>query len=170
MTAAGAVAAGAMARTLVAAEPAAYQIGCYTRPFDQAEYRETLDAIAEAGYKYCGIMTAKGKPWVIVNVSSTDEQVAQVAQEIKKRGLKVLSLYGGEFSVAKSVEAGVAGLKRLIDHTATIGAGNLMLGGISDQKLYEAYFKAVAECCDYAVAKNIGMSIKPHGGRNATGG
>lgn len=27
----------------------------------------------------------------------------------------------------------------------------------------------VAECCDYATAKNVSLSIKPHGGANATG-
>jgi hypothetical protein len=28
-----------------------WQIGCYTRPWDQYEYRVALDAIAEAGYE-----------------------------------------------------------------------------------------------------------------------
>ena len=45
-----------------------YMIGCYTRPWAQYEYRVALDAIAEAGYKYVGLMTTKGKgiwffPW-----------------------------------------------------------------------------------------------------------
>ena len=35
-----------------------YLIGCYTRPWAQYEYRVALDAIAEAGYKYVGLMTA----------------------------------------------------------------------------------------------------------------
>jgi hypothetical protein len=38
----------------------AYRIGCYTRPWAQYEYRVALDAIAEAGYKYVGLMTTKG--------------------------------------------------------------------------------------------------------------
>src|SRR5512140_4009280 len=67
-----------------------YQIGCYTRPWDQFDYRVALDGIAEAGFKYAGIMTAKGKSWVIVTVDSTPEEVATLAGEVKKRGLKTI--------------------------------------------------------------------------------
>jgi sugar phosphate isomerase/epimerase len=43
------------------------------------------------------------------------------------------------------------------------------MGGIGNEKLYNAYYKAIAECCDYAAEKGLGMSVKPHGGLNATG-
>ena len=89
-------------------------------------------------------------------------------QEARKRGLKVLSVYG-DFSVTDSLEAGIRGLKQLIDHAVTCECPHLMLGGTSDEKIYELYYKTVAECCDYAAAKGVGMSIKPHGGQNATG-
>jgi sugar phosphate isomerase/epimerase len=147
----------------------AYQIGCYTRPWDQFEYRAALDGIAEAGFKYAGLMTAKGKSWVIVTVNSTPEEVAVIAAEVKKRGLKTLSIYGGDFPVAQSVEAGIAGLKKLVDHAVICECPHLMLGGTGDEKLFKAYYKVVAECCDYAAAKGVGLSVKPHGGKNATG-
>ena len=44
-----------------------------------------------------------------------------------------------------------------------------MLGGTTDEKLYQLYYKTIAECCDYAAAKGVNLSIKPHGGQNATG-
>ncbi|MGC8991464.1 MAG: hypothetical protein ACP5MD_15220, partial [Verrucomicrobiia bacterium] len=50
-----------------------YKVGCYTRPWDQFDYRTALDGIAEAGFKYAGIMTAKGKSWLILNVESSPE-------------------------------------------------------------------------------------------------
>ena len=152
-----------------AADPPAYQIGCYTRPWDQFEYRVGLDGIAEAGYKYAGLMTAKGKSSVIVNIDSTPEEVAGIASEVKQRGLKTLSIYGGDFPVAKSVEAGIAGLKKLIDHCALCACPHLMLGGTGDEKLVQPYYQVVAECCDYAASKGVGLSVKPHGGQNATG-
>ncbi|MBI4326633.1 MAG: sugar phosphate isomerase/epimerase [Chloroflexi bacterium] len=93
---------------------------------------------------------------------------AAISDEVKKRGLRTLSIYGGDFPVAKSVEAGSAGLKRLIDHCATCTCPNLLLGG-TDEKLFTPYYKVVAECCDYAAAKGVGLSLKPHGGQNATG-
>jgi len=46
-------------------------IGCYTRPWDQYDYRVALDAIAEAGFKYAGLMTTKSKPRLVISVSTT---------------------------------------------------------------------------------------------------
>jgi sugar phosphate isomerase/epimerase len=146
-----------------------WKIGCYTRPWDQYEYREALDAIAEAGYPYVGLMTTKSKTRLVISVETTAEEAAQVGEEVKKRQLEVLSVYGGGIPVAKSLEAGIVGLKRLIDNCAACGAKNLMMGGVGTKELYDPYYKAIAECCDYAAAKRIGISVKPHGGLNATG-
>jgi sugar phosphate isomerase/epimerase len=87
----------------------------------------------------------------------------------RKRGLKVASVYGGDIPVSKSLEAGIEGLKRLIDNCAACGTMNLLMGGTGNEKLYEPYYKAIRECCDYAAAKGMGISVKPHGGLNATG-
>jgi sugar phosphate isomerase/epimerase len=153
----------------VAAEPAGYQLGCYTRPWGQFEYQVALDGIAEAGFQYAGLMTAKGKTGLVVSVDSTPEDVAAVAEEVKRRGLRTISIYAGDFPVAKSVEAGIAGLKKLVDYSAMCACPNLMLAGTADEKLFKPYYKVVAECCDYAAAKGVGLSVKPHGGLNATG-
>ncbi|MCW5553768.1 MAG: sugar phosphate isomerase/epimerase [Verrucomicrobiae bacterium] len=146
-----------------------WQIGCYTRPWDQFDYRTALDGIAEAGFKYAGLMTAKGKSWVIITIETSSEEAAEIGGEVRQRGLQLLSLYAGDFPVAKSVPAGIEGLRKLIDNCAACGAPNLMLGGVGDEKLYDDYFTVVRECCDYAAAKGIGLSMKPHGGLNATG-
>jgi len=152
-----------------AADAPAYPLGCYTRPWDQFEYRVALDGIAEAGFKHCGLMTAKGKSWILITVDSTPEEVTAIADDVKRRGLKTLSIYGGDFPVAKSIEAGITGLKTLIDHCAICSCPNLLLGGTSDEKLVQPYYKVVAECCDYAASKGVGLSVKPHGGQNSTG-
>ena len=146
-----------------------WQIGCYTRPWAKYDYRVALDAIAEAGFKYAGLMTTKSKNNLVISVETTLEEAEQVGQEVRKRGLKVPSVYGGGIPVNKSLEAGIEGLKKLIDNCAACGAGNLLMGGIGNEKLYDAYYKAIAECCDYAAEKGIGISVKPHGGLNATG-
>ena len=146
-----------------------WQIGCYTRPWDQHDYRVALDAIAEAGFKYAGLMTTKSKTRLVISISTTLEEAQQVGEEIKKRGLMVASVYGGGIPVAKSLKAGIEGLKKLIDNCAACDAKNVLMGGTGNEKLYEAYYKAIAECCDYAAEKSVGISIKPHGGLNATG-
>jgi len=151
------------------AQPPRWQIGCYTRPWDQYDYRVALDGIAEAGYRYAGLMTAKGKSWIIITCDTPAEEAARIGAEARQRGLTVVSLYGGDPPVARSLQAGIEGLKRLIDNCVACGATNLLLGGTADAKLQADYYKAVAACCEYAASKGIGLSLKPHGGLNATG-
>ena len=155
--------------TNAAAAGERWQIGCYTRPWAKYDYLAALDAIAEAGFKYAGLMTTNTKTGLVISVSTTLDEARQVGLEVKKRGLKIPSVYGGDIPVAKSLEAGIEGLKKLIDNCAACGATNLMMGGIGNEKLYDVYYKAIAECCDYAAEKSVGISVKPHGGLNSTG-
>ena len=156
------------ARPTEAAPSQVWQLGCYTRPFDQFDYLIALDAIAEAGFKYVGLMTTNTKQWVMIRPSTPVEEVQTMSNEAAKRGLKVISVYG-DFSVTESLEAGISGLKKLIEDSVICSCPNLLLGGTTDEKLYQAYYKTIAECCDFAAAKGVGLSIKPHGGQNATG-
>jgi len=146
-----------------------WQIGCYTRPWGQHDYRVAMDAIAEAGFKYAGLMTTKSKKGLVISVYTTIEEAEKVGEEVKKRGLAVPSVYGGGIPVEKSLKEGIEGLRKLIDNCAACGAKNLLMGGIGNEKLYKLYYKAIAECCDYAAEKDIGISVKPHGGLNSTG-
>ena len=146
-----------------------WRIGCYTRPWDKYDYRVALDAIAEAGYKYAGLMTTNSKSRLVISVATTLEEADRVGEEVRKRGLKVASVYGGGIPVNKSLETGIEGLRRLIDNCAACGATNLLMGGTGSEELYERYYKAISECCDYAAEKGVGISVKPHGGLNATG-
>ena len=140
-----------------------WQLGCYTRPWAEHDYRTAFDAIAAAGFKYVGLMTTKSKNKLIVSIESTPEEAAAVGEEVKRRGLQAISLWGGNFPLDSP-----AGLKRIIDNCAACGCPNLLLGG-TDEKNADAYYKIVASCCDYAAGQNVGLSIKPHGGNNANG-
>ncbi len=164
-----AIAAGAAQAAEKDKDASRYQIGCYTRPWDGFEYRVALDAIAEAGYRHVGLMTTKSDTRLVISVATPPEEAERIGEECRQRKLSIPSVYGGGIPVGKSLEAGIAGLKRLIDNCAAAGAKNLLMGGIGNEKLYDAYFKAIAACCNYATEKNIGISIKPHGGLNATG-
>jgi sugar phosphate isomerase/epimerase len=152
-----------------AAPPKApWQIGCYTRVFDQFEYPVALDAIAEAGFKYLGLMSAKGKPAALIRTTTAPEEVEAIYDQARKRGLRVLSVYG-EARATDSLDAGIRSLRQLIDDAAICRCPNLMLAGTTNGRLYQLYYQTVAECCDYAAANGVGLSIKPHGGQNATG-
>ena len=171
--AAGAVALGAVTRAAGAASPKPpedrWQIGIYTRPWDKFDYRTALDAIAEAGYTCAGLMTTKSKTRLVISVETTPEEAKQVGKACRERGLRVPSVYGGGIPVAESLEAGIRGMRRLVDNCAICGAANLLMGGIGNKDLYDLYYKAIAETCAYADEKGVGISVKPHGGLNATG-
>jgi len=87
------------AETTTALPGKPWQIGCYTRVFDQFDYPVALDAMAEAGFKYVGLMTTNIKQWVMIKTTTTAEEVQAMNDAANKRGLKVLSVYG-DFSVA----------------------------------------------------------------------
>jgi sugar phosphate isomerase/epimerase len=170
---AGCGAAAIMAeRTAVAAETKSnntWQIGIYTRPWDQHEYRVALDAIAEAGFKHVGLMTTKSETRLVISRHTAIEEAATIGAECKKRGLAIPSAYCGGIPVHESVEAGIAGLRQLIDNCAAAGVADLMMAGVTEPDLFAPYYESITECCPYAKEKGIGMSMKPHGGSNATG-
>jgi sugar phosphate isomerase/epimerase len=169
VTAGLAASCGPASATVAEQSDGPWQIGCYTRPWGEHDYRVALDAIAEAGFKYAGLMSTKSETGLVISVSTTVEEAEQVGGEIKKRDLAVASVYGGGIPVEKSLAEGIEGLKKLIDNCAACGAKNLLMGGTGDENLYEPYYKAIAECCDYSAEKGIGISVKPHGGLNSTG-
>lgn len=146
-----------------------WQIGCYTRPFAAHEYRVAFDAIAEAGYRYVGLMTTKSPTNLVLSTQTPPEEAMRVGEEARSRGLRIPSAYCGEIPVGESLEAGIAGMRRLVENCAAAGAANLMMGGTADAALYERYYQAIAACCDEAASRGIGISVKPHGGLNATG-
>jgi sugar phosphate isomerase/epimerase len=146
-----------------------WTVGIYTRPWDAFELPVALDAIAEAGFRHAGLMTVKSKSRLVISAATTAEEAAAVAEALKQRGLSVPSVYGGDIAVAKGLQAGIDDLRRLIDRCAAVGAKDLLMGGTGDAKLQADYYKTIAECCDYAAGKGLGLSVKPHGGLNATG-
>ena len=145
-----------------------YPIGCFTRPWSDEHYLIAFDAIAEAGYKHVGFMTTKLPGNYIITYHTSIEDAAKAGEEARKRGLSVPAAWGGGLPVEKSVEDGVNALKKLVDNAAAAGVGTLIMGG-TGQKGYDAYYKAIAECCDYAAEKKVALVIKPHGGLNSTG-
>ncbi|MCC6797115.1 MAG: sugar phosphate isomerase/epimerase [Candidatus Hydrogenedentes bacterium] len=145
-----------------------WQIGCYIRPWNQFEHNVALDAIAEAGFKYTGLLTTKPNNQFGINVNTTPDEAAAIGEECRRRGLAVPSAYGGDI-LLESVETGIAGMRRLIDNCAAAQVANLMMGGVGTPELAEVYYKAIGESCGYAEDKGIGISVKPHGGTNATG-
>ena len=67
-----------------AAASAAYPIGIFTRPWAEYDHLTALDAIAEAGFSYCGLMTSKTVTKLILNPNSTEAEAQKVGEECRK--------------------------------------------------------------------------------------
>ena len=63
-----------------------WQIGCYTRPWAKYDYRVALDAIAEAGFKYAGLMTTNNKNRLLISVDTTHDEAQRVGEEVVTKG------------------------------------------------------------------------------------
>ena len=162
----------ARAASALSAEPdePRWKIGIYTRPWDQYDYRVALDAMVESGYRYAGLMTTNlPERRLVIQADLPQEEAARVGQEVRSRGLIVTSVYGGDIPVQQSLAAGVEGMKRLIDNCVAAGAQSLLMGGVGQQELQDRYYQAIAQCCDYAADRRLTITVKPHGGLNATG-
>lgn len=172
LAAAGAAAALGMVHPAQGADISAadaYRIGCFTRPWADQPYVVAFDAIAEAGYKHVGFMTTRLPGNYIITYNTSPEDAAKAGEEAKKRGLSVPAAWGGGLPVRNSVEQGVTALKKLVDNASIARVGTLIMGGTTRQSEYDAYYKAIEECCDYAAEKKVALVIKPHGGLNSTG-
>lgn len=175
--AAASTAAAALTRSTAVAKSYAsdesWQIGCYTRPWAQYDYRVALDAIAEAGFKHAGLMSTKskddGKRGLVISMATSLEEAAEVGRQAQQRALQIPSVYGGSIPVNRSLQEGIEGLRKLIDNCAAAGGKTLLAAGIGRQELEATYYKAVAECCDYASEKRVAITLKPHGPLNTTG-
>ena len=108
------------------------------RPWAAHDYRVALDAMAEAGFKYAGLMTTKSKSGLLISADTALEDAAKIGEEVKKRRLSVVSIYGGGIPVAQSLETGIQGLRRLIDNCHATGCPSLLMGGVDNPKLQRA--------------------------------
>jgi sugar phosphate isomerase/epimerase len=142
-----------------------WQIGAYTRAWGNNHYLVALDGMVEAGYKFAGLSTHEGGR--VVDRETSPEVAAGVGEEIKKRGLKLVTLSGGSFDPAKPVNEGIVQLKRLIDNSVSCGSPNIQINDVSQPELISTFYKVIAECCDYASDKGVRITVKPHGSSGA---
>ena len=144
-----------------------WKIGIYTRPWNKLDYKEALDNIAKAGFRYVGMMSHKGGR--VVSQDTTPEEAAAIYSEAQMRELEIASISGYSYNKKISLDENIEALKRLIDNSKICNCPNLMMNGVSDKAIEADYYKAIAASCDNAEGKGRDLTLKPHGGTNATG-
>lgn len=146
-----------------------WQLGCFTRPFSDFSFAQTLDGIAQAGYQAVGLMSIRLPGGSVALANASAEQAALVAQMAGERQLAVAATYYSGPPVQQSLQQGVAAMRKLLDNCETARCTTVVMGGTSNEQLYDDYYQAVADLCDYAAERSISLVLKPHGGLNATG-
>lgn len=146
-----------------------WKIGCFTRPFSEFTYAETLNAIAAAGYGSVGLMTVKLPTASVTLADATAAQAEAIGKQAADHGLAVSATYYGGPPVRQSVAEGTAALRQLIDNCRRAGCTSVVLGGTGEAAIFDRYFEAIRTVCDLAAENNVELVIKPHGGLNATG-
>ena len=142
-----------------------WQIGCWTRPWAKYDYRVAMDAVAEAGFKYISFTGAKTRTGRVIDHVTQIEHAARAGEEAKKRGLRISYVYGGNLPLREEPNS----LRKMIDNCEVAGGRYVVIAHIGAKKHMDHNCKIIADCCDYAIEKNVGLVIKPHGGLNATG-
>ena len=77
-------------------------------------------------------MTTKPKDkkrGLVIDVDTPVEEAHKIGEEVKKRGMEVPSVYCGAIPVNKSLEAGIEGMRKIIDNCAAAGARSILMGG-----------------------------------------
>ena len=152
----------------------ACQIGCFTRPWRDLEPAEALKRVAQAGYRYVGLLGSKGMPtW-----ETPASEIRDIKRMIEDNGLTFLTTWSH-----MPDDGNVDPFKRQLDMIADLGGmGQLMAGpwpytkfpdemhpeSVLEEK-YTVFFDAVAQVVDFAAERNLQLMLKPHTGLSATG-
>ncbi len=150
-------------------ESAGWELGCFTRPFAEFSYIETLDGIAAAGFSSVGLMAVKLSSGSVTLADATESQVDEIREEAARRKLSVAVTYYSGPPVEQSLAAGIDATRKLIDNCHRAGCASIVLGGTANEALFDSYYDAVRSVCDYAAQQRVSLVLKPHGGLNATG-
>lgn len=147
----------------------AWLLGCFTRPFADFTYEQTVQAIAAAGFAAVGLMSVRLSDATVTLADANESQVTEIRDQAAKHKLSIAATYYSGPPVDRSVTVGIEALRRLIDNCHHATCATILMGGTTHEQLFDAYYDAVAACCDYAAQKQVALVLKPHGGLNATG-
>ncbi len=151
-----------------------FLLGCFTRPFANFPLEEAFAGIAEAGFKYAGLMIRHQDDPSLPSAGGS-RSAEEITRMVESAGLTLTSIILGR---PESVEVG----KRWVDDCEALGIYHMIVinpwpysEGLNvrrpEEELgpeEEAYFKLMHDLADYARPKGIALAIKPHTGCTAT--
>ncbi len=151
-----------------------FLLGAFTRPFGELTLEEAFAGIAEAGFKYAGLMIRHQKDPSLPSAGGS-RSVEEISKMVSSAGLTLTSIILGR---PGSLQDG----QRWVDDCQALGIYHMIIinpwpysQGLDVRRLEEelrpeeeAYFKLMHDLADYAQPKGIALAIKPHTGCTAT--
>ena len=138
------------------------QLGCQNRPWHEHTLEEALGGIAGAGFHIVGFVAQQGKP--VISADSTDEDIARLKELLQSHGLRPqMAIRQPNLWELGEAEA-VSVFLRDMERGKALGLDYFILTGISDEKRYESWFRAVEACLPRAAELGLQLLLKPHGG------
>jgi len=151
-----------------------FLLGAFTRPFGEFTLEEAFAGIAEAGFKYAGLMARHQKEPSLPSAGGS-RSVEEIRRLAESAGLTLTSIIAGH---PPSLEAA----QRWVDDCQALGIYHMIIinpwpysQGLDvrrpDAELRpeeEAYFKLMHDLGEYAQPKGVTLAIKPHTGCTAT--
>lgn len=152
----------AQSRRVFASNPSTWPIGCFNRPWTKWSYDEALDGIAEAGYKWTGLLSShKGEAFTSSN--ATPAYLEQLKKRIHSRGLKV-NMTAIRFKPDGSQESLIEDVRKQIDNAARLELQYMLTFGVDKPEHYEKFYRLMSDAAAQAEKRSIRLVMKPHGG------
>jgi len=145
-----------------AAEPPAWQIGCFNRAWTKWSYDDALDGIAAAGYKLTGLLSGhKGEAFT--SSEATAEYLGGLKERLTKRGLAV-NMTAIRFRPEAPLAENIADLHKQIANAAWLGIKFMLTFGVDNPAHYENFYRLMADAAAEGEKHGLRIAMKPHGG------
>ncbi len=140
----------------------------HTNSYHTYSLDESLNGIANAGFKYVELSAVQG--WTEhAPLGASDAQIAEIKAKLDRLGLRPASLSGhSDLTTAGGVEVG----KKAVDLCQKFGITllNTAIGGhYSEDEDKDAFMGHIHELADYAAERGIVIGLEVHGDIMATG-
>ena len=148
------------------ANPTAWPIGCFNRPWTQWSFAEALQALKAAGYQTTGLLSrTKSDPFI--GVEATPAYLATLQQQLTASGLSAnMGALRSRHNIP--LDESIKEVCQQIDNAHFLSLTYVMSFGVDEPAEFAHYRQVMHVAAAYAADKSIRLVMKPHGGISGT--
>ncbi len=144
----------------------AYEIGAFNRPWNTLSYEESLWGIAEAGFRWTGLMRQQGK--LLLDADTPPDRLAYLKEAIDENGLRMSTVLS-TIDLSEGVEEAVQSIGRLLRNVAAVGASYFLSCGTNEGAKRDEYYEVMRRAAEIGTELGVMVTLKPHGGISSSG-